>query len=1070
MNKPLYIYRASAGSGKTFTLAVEYIKLLIVNPAIYKRILAVTFTNKATGEMKERILSQLFGIAHALPSSQGYMEKLQSSLTKFSDEEIRTRAGIALEMILHDYGHFRIQTIDAFFQTILRSLAKELELSNDMEITLDGSKLLNEAVDMLIKRLTPTSIEMAWLVEYIEEHLSNDKTWKVRETIKKFAENILKEEYQERGAELRRQIEENNGALLADYRKAIRNIGNDIIERTKRLGKRFFEIATANNLGMDDFAGKSRGLWGHFAKLQEGIITEIKANGTVQKCIDTPSKISNKLSLSQCEEIALLLQENKKIHDTELSKLNSCTLSLARFHQLRLLNSIGKTLHEENTRENRFLLAQTTYLLSKMIENNTAFIFEKIGSEISHIFIDEFQDTSKLQWQCFKVLLEEMMAHGNSNLIVGDVKQSIYRWRNSDWNILNRIEEEFPLGTIADYGEQQGTTNYRSERRIIEFNNALFKKATEIIATSYSEKLGSQQLQNLTKAYSDVVQRVPAQRTSQGYAEICMIEKGRDNDFNEAVYTQLMETLRELLMLREVKPSDITILVREKKVVSDIAKRFNETFQNEKFSIISDDAYKLSSSVALKILIAAIRHIADPEDKINTTHLLTLYNREIKGCPIAIEELVGYKEGKHLLPAAFVDERQHLAAMPIYELIERLIVLFDLKNIKSETAFIYSFLDYVSQYLNNSTTDIRKFLQAWDEELCNNAIPAGATDSVRIMTIHKSKGLEFHTVIVPFATWKLTGEMHSAFKEKILWCKPKEKPFNDLDLLPIEFTNKMLDSIYSDDYNREYLFQLVDNLNLLYVACTRASKNLFIFCDADGKKDTISNLLASIIKNIPLEEANIDIETKRLKYGEIMASGITKEKQSDNPFIATPENIEQPFCSHKNRLTFRQSHNLARFLVKDKEEEERLEYLAQGVLLHELLSKLKTGEELERELKRLQYEGLISNEKEYDGIKKLMQRALSHPLAADWFSGRYKLFNECTILYRDGDKYEQKRPDRVMIEHGNAIVVDFKFAKQDEEHRRQVEGYINLLKQMNYENVKGYIWYIYKNEIKEVTP
>ena len=1066
MSKTLYIYRASAGSGKTFTLALEYIKLLILSPDAYRHILAVTFTNKATGEMKERIMSCLFGIANSLPSSNEYMRRLAEEFPQYDEEKIRHRADIALKKILHDYTHFKIQTIDAFFQTILRGLAKELELSGDIEITLDSKKLLEDSVNKLIKRLTPTSAEMGWLVEYIEEHLANDKSWKVRDTIKRFAENIIKEEYQERGAVLRQQIEENNGALLADYRKAVRKIEEDIVARTKKLGNRFFEIAEVNALSVDDFAGKSRGgLWGFFGKLREGTLVEITDKSTMQKCIDAPEKVSKKLSAAECNEIVALILSNRKMYDEEQKMLNSCELSLTRFHQLRLLNSIARTLQEENNRENRFLLAQTTYLLSKMIENSTAFIFEKIGGEINHIFIDEFQDTSKLQWQCFKVLLEEVMSRSSKHLIVGDVKQSIYRWRNSDWNILNNIEREFPAGTYDNYGNQQGTTNFRSERRVIEFNNALFTKATEIIRNSYYDKLGTR-LEDLVKAYSDVAQSIPERRSNSGYAEVRMIE-ANDVTLKDAMLEETMLTLEELLLRHNVRPGNITILLREKKYAPKIAALFNERFAQYNFSIVSDEAYKLSSSSAIVLLIAALRYIATPEDKINIVHLFTLYNKEILKKEVSTAELFMERDYLSLLPEKVVEELQMLRQMPLYELLERLIFILELNRIEGAEPYIYSFLDQVSNFIDKGATDIKEFVKLWDDELCEKTIPAGETESVRITTIHKSKGLEFHTVIVPFATWKLTGEVHTPLKERILWCKPNEEPFNGLDLLPIEFSSKMQNSIYDKEFNNEYLFQLVDNLNLLYVASTRASKNLFIISDAKSKKDNIGHLLLNLIDKLGLEGGKYDDEKKCFVYGDIMPS-VDKEEKSDNPFTTKPQKESIELKSFDNRLTFRQSRNLARFLTREKAEEERLENLIRGEIMHNLLSRLTTGAEIEREMKRMQFEGLISSEEEYDYIKNLIEGAIALPDAKDWFSGKYKLFNECTILFKEGDKHQQRRPDRVMVYGKEATVVDFKFGRKNDEYKKQVKEYIHLLQQMGYENVNGYLWYVTKNEIIKI--
>ena len=1063
MNKTLYIYRASAGSGKTFTLAVEYIKLLIASPSAYKHTLAVTFTNKATGEMKERILSQLYGIGHSIKSSERYYEKVKEAFPNIEENELRQRAKNALHLILHDYGHFRIQTIDAFFQSVLRGLAKELELSGDIEITIDNTQLLENTVENLIKSLTPTSPEMAWIVEYIEEHLENDKSWRVHNAIKEFAENILKEEYQERGDVLRKQIENENGALLAEYRKTIRKIEQDIIGRIKSLGERFLEIANNNALGMEDFVGKSKGIWPYLSNLSKGILP-IKENAYVEKCIDDASKVSSRLSQEACEEISALLRRNKEIQEKEGDILNSCKLSLKRFHQLRLLNSIARTLREENNRENRFLLEQTTYLLSRMIDNDTSFIFEKIGTDINHIFIDEFQDTSKLQWTCFKVLLHEVMSRGSYNLIVGDVKQSIYRWRNSDWNILNNIENEFPQGTMQNYNTNKetgnGTTNYRSQRNVIEFNNALFRTAKDIIISENKENLGTR-LQDLEKAYNDVCQLIPEKREALGYAEMRMIEKG-ENGETEEILKQLITTLKNLIEEKKVKPSDITILVRNRSVMPPIIEAFNRELPQ--YNIISDEAYKLSSSIALSILIAAMRYIIYPDDKLNIIDLIIRYNNHILNNDIQPAYLLNKEDeyGK-LLPHDFIYKINELKEKPINEIAEELIMLFNLHSIENEEQYIYSFLDCILQYLSTNSSCINDFLNAWEEDLSDKSIPSGEEECVKIVTIHKSKGLEYHTVILPFCTWNITGGSNN-----IIWCNPRQAPFDILSLLPINYSKEMLNSIYKNEYNHEYLFQLVDNLNLLYVACTRASHNLFIFSSAKSKANNLSKLLNSVIKHISLEGAETDEEQQTLTFGEIMPSSPNEKDEKENPFTTTPITEQQTFVSHKNSMTSRQSHNLIRFLAKSNEEIKDTEYMDIGELMHEIMSHLTTGKELSLELDNKQMEGFIATDKEKERIKKLIEKAIANPKAKDWFSNKYTLFNEQSILYSENGRHHIFRPDRVMISADETIVVDFKFAKPLPQHIEQVKEYMSCLALMGYKNVKGYLWYIYKNNIVEI--
>lgn len=1052
MQSTLKVYKASAGSGKTFTLAAEYIKLLVSNPTAYRHILAVTFTKKATAEMKERILSQLYGISHALPSSNSYLAQVSSAFPHLSHEEIRQRTATALEMMLHDFTHFRIQTIDSFFQTILRGLARELELSGDVSININGEKLLEEAVDKLIQHLKPTSKEMAWVVEYIEEHMLDNKKWNVSNAIKRFAGNILSEEYQDKGEELRTQIEKDNGAMLADYRKVITGIEKEILSEAKSYATRFMAISNEAGLTENDYYQKKSGIWGFFRKLDSGELTA--PNSYVAKCMEAPEKLSKSKNLSDAarQEITTLAQKALNLYNEKAETLNSCRLSLKRFHQLRLLNSIAKLLQEENNRENRFLLAQTSFLLSKMITGNTSFIFEKISNEIHHIFIDEFQDTSSLQWKNFKVLLLETISRNNMSLIVGDVKQSIYRWRNSDWSILNNLEKEFPHHPIE---ANKLDTNRRSERHIIEFNNELFTHAAHEVSEQYKAELGESG-QELVRAYQDVVQDIPADRPQRGYVEVRMMNNSGEG-LTANIHEQLRKTLDTLLNDKGVNASDITILVRANNEIGPIAELFDKHFPHHR--LISDDAYKLSSSTALNILISALRYISTPDDRINAYYLASRHSYIINGTEVSPRELAECKDIATLLPQKFTQSIAELHKKPLYEILEQTIALLGLSTMESEGAYIYSFLDHVSKFQQENPANIEELLEYWDEELGEKSIPASESNGVRIMTIHKSKGLEFHTVIIPFCTWPMVK-----VGQETLWCTPKKEPFDTISLLPIGFQKTTRDSIYKAEYNHEYLFQLVDNLNLLYVACTRAGKNLFIFSDAKGSSGTISVYLQPLLEKITLEGATYDSQEQIFTYGKTVPSEETKEEKRENPFTGIPANHEQPYLSYDNKLTFKQSKNLKRFLAHDKEEKQTLEYIARGELLHELLSHLRTGKELTRQLKKMQLQGIIATDSEYRNIEKLIGKALDNPHAADWFNGKYKLYNECTILNGNSDK----RPDRVMVNGDTAIVVDFKFGKPKQSYIEQVEDYKSLLASMGYTEVKGYLWYIYTNKIEEV--
>ena len=1064
MERILKIYRASAGSGKTFTLALEYMKLLIENPYSYKRILAVTFTNKATGEMKERILGKLYGVANRTPDAADYLKKLKEQLPGKSEEQIVANAEKALQLLLHDYGHFRIQTIDAFFQSVLRSLARELELNGDMEILLDGEKQLNDAVDTFIRNLEPDTTDIAQVVGYIEDELANGSEWRVDRKIKTFAQNLLKEEYQQRGEGLSEEIERDNGLLLKRFYNDVSSYKKHIIAKVKDIGNKFFLYA--GNLSVSDFSGGKRGIWPMFEKMRDGNVINISESRAA--LVNTPEKISAKRSNN--DDIALLIQEAIPLY----KEYQNCELSLKHYHQLSMLNKIAKTLKEENTRENRFLLAETTFLLSTMISKNTTFIFEKIGTEIDHIFIDEFQDTSKLQWNCFKVLLEEVLARGNFNLIVGDVKQSIYRWRNSDWNIMNKITTFFrdDMTSFANQdvkidGTIYKSTNYRSDRRIVEFNNALYRAAVESIKSTYEETVGKAGLKEIESAYEDVEQAVPQNKPQQGYAEIRVLKAEKENDkFTQRAIDELLKTFHRLFDEEHIPPGKITILMRTKKEkMQKVVDAFNLEFPNIK--IVSDEAYKLCSSQTIQLVVAAMRYIATPDDNINILNMIKLYNKIILKQD---NDLSGFTAENLLahIPEEFKEQLNHLKGLPVYELIEQLLHILNVENAKSEQAYVYAFLDHASKYINSRCGDLVSFLDAWDESIYKESIPAECVDSVRVMTIHKSKGLEFHTVIVPLCDWSLTGD-----SKGMLWCEPTEAPYNTLSLLPIDCKKDMIESIYRKDYYNEYLYQIVDNLNLLYVATTRAKSNVILFADGiSSKGNNISRLLEAIapkLVHLPGSEYNQDDEI--FTFGKIVSGAEKPKEKKDtdrkelNPFEQKPSITEQPFEFHKSKITFKQSRELARFLATDKEEKQ-YRNIAEGELMHLVMSGIRTKDDIPTVLNRLTIEGMIATGKEYDRIAGLVERAIANPLAKDWFNGKYKLYNECTILTSNGQA--ARRPDRVMIDGDNAVVVDYKFGHENDAYSDQVKLYVDLLQQMGYSNVEGYLWYVYKNDIKKV--
>ena len=550
MSVPLTIYKASAGSGKTFTLATEYIKLLVRNPMNYRQILAVTFTNKATEEMKTRILSQLYGIWQQLDESKDYADKVRQALhNELSEAVIAQRAGQALHLLLHNYSYFRVETIDSFFQSIMRNLARELNLTANLRVVLNDVQVEEMAVDQLIDSLSATDQILQWLMKYIMDNISDDRSWNVISQVKHFGRNIFQDFYKNNNDELTKLMNEKD--FFERYQQQLRKIRSLANEQMKELGNQFFSTLESEGLGIEDLSYGRTGVASLFLKLQNGVFDESILTKRAADCLGQPEKWCKKThprreQIQHLADTSLgdLLRQAFDQQPRQWKLFKSADLTLRHLSQLRLLGSIEQRVRQLNDEQNRFLLSDTQQLLHELIDNSDSpFIFEKIGTQLEHIMIDEFQDTSTVQWQNFKLLLQETMSHKDSeNLIVGDVKQSIYRWRSGDWRLLAGIKGQF---SHADEMLRVETldTNYRSARRIVDFNNAFFTEA--------------KQLEEVT-AYDDVVQKVPSQKGDHGFVSISLLPA---QDYEQATLAALSSQVADLLA-DGIPASDIAILVR----------------------------------------------------------------------------------------------------------------------------------------------------------------------------------------------------------------------------------------------------------------------------------------------------------------------------------------------------------------------------------------------------------------------------------------------------------------------------------------------------------------------------
>ena len=1059
-NSLLTVYKASAGSGKTFRLAVQYITMLIKKPEDYRHILAVTFTNKATAEMKQRILSQLYGIGHGLNSSESYLQEVKKSI-ELDDNVIRHKALVALDMILQDYGRFRVETIDSFFQTVLRSLARELHIGANLTLELDTELVIDEAVDSFLANVEQDSKDKRNIMDFVENNIENDKSWSIDGTLKKFSKELFREIFMEKGDELRQILSQPDA--IADYKSNLISARDTVLpqlqEQIMDLGRQILNTAGASVEQMERFAKPFT------LKIANGSIFDSTVGKTLNNCATNPEKIFTKTTTNKYPHLAMLAQDTlmpmyaevERIYNQYLRVKNSYDCALQYVHELSLLLGIRAEIDRQSQEQGRFILADTPQLLSKLSGSDTSFVYEKTGSFIEHLMIDETQDTSRMQWSNLYLLMWECLANGKDCLVVGDVKQSIYRWRNSDWNILNSEMEQ----QLSVYNPQviPMESNFRSHQNIIDFNNALFPKAVEMLDYTYNSETGAT-YPALEQAYSNIHQ-TSSKADGQGYVFIQIDPKAdKDTGSDDKIFQHIENHLGRLTRAG-VKQTDIAILCRYGRQITDIAEWF--AANRPEYHMISSEAFQLDSSVSVRILINALKWLNDSTDNIALAQLVWERECAITKSGEPFDSLMTQGLESHL-PSAFISQKEALHNLPLYELSEKLYTLLQLDLIPGQDQYVMAFYDTLTQWLGRNPGDPAAFLSEWEEKLYKTSIPAADADGIRLLTIHKSKGLEFHTVIVPYCNWNIV-EYQSAYHDQRLWTSPQTEPFNTMPLLPVAFSKGLKDSDFSQDYNQETGLQTVDNLNLLYVALTRAESNLIVLSSKQkgtSIADTLIYALSAAFNCQPDENNSYIYEE-----GNILAHSEKTSVITDNPFECKPTPQELNLQCYPINARFRQSGESTRFVHSTDDSDDRQEeYIQTGKLLHSIFAAIRTMDDINPQVDNMLCQGLIETATKAQDIKKMIPKHIEASGVQSWFDGSYKLFNEASIIYRDGGVLQTRRPDRVMIKpDGTAIIVDFKFGRDREEYLHQVREYMDLLRKMGYPNVEGCIWYVYTNKI-----
>ncbi|QNL51127.1 UvrD-helicase domain-containing protein [Olivibacter sp. SDN3] len=1115
---PVKIVKASAGSGKTFSLTAHYISLLFREHINFSQILAITFTNKATAEMKTRILSVLEGLARNNGEHLAYQKIILEQNPQLSPNELSFRAQQIYRQILHRYGMFAVTTIDGFVQKIIRSFSYELEIGASYRLEMNIDKVKKSLAARLNQVLNNRPDLLQWIIRYAREQIELGKHWNYTHTLMELANEIFKERYQ-------------------FFHNAIKGLKTEdrlttfeTIDQINTEGIRSFEQTLSTLLleakdifnryavEITDFQGKSRNPVPKLPELNKSS-NFIAFYEKIVPYIDNPDKWQSKgLSLNmQALYNALnpLLGKTQQFYQENAAEYYLALALKENIYYLHLLQEMSGLLRDYRDEHNVMLINESQNLLREINKSgleNTSFIWEKVGTHFKHFLFDEFQDTSSTQWSNFVPLMLNMLAERSPNtpladhLIVGDIKQSIYRWRSGDWTLLDK-QVALDLGSSLIH-EQNLQENYRSLDSIIDFNNFLYDYGPRWLQDQLNDKVkkgvGEEIYRNwweeeglhhrIINAYNTSFQYKPKKDKNntggQVHIEVLPLEKGnkssRVNQTKDLALQKMGNTILSWLQSGKYLPGQIGVLVRTNKEAQEVIEYLLSIQQplppSSRFNVVSGEALLLANNRGIKLIINCLKAmVTNPKDAaIFKANCLYLFHQK-EDEPFSTDNSLWFNLNDSTdinhwgstLPDAVKKHWDNIQLRPLSELIEFLIKAFQLDSSESDIPFLLAFKDLVENFTKLGEHGLLTFLNYWEEDGIRKALPAGeGASAVEILTIHKSKGLAFDVVMIPFCSWNLDSSHLRDF-----WVSTTNTRYEILQSVPVKYNaNKIGKSSLFRAYYEEMLFNYLDALNMLYVATTRTIRELYISIPDETTSTTlIADLLLNVLKqyghelhitykdsiSFPEETPSFTPKTSGTIAKTIKES--LKFWQSENDWYWSLN--QYPISEHLNKALDSKKIRADLLLLGEQDNHIRL-----GLILHEILSKAERQAEIETLLIKMQTEGLIKRE-EIPLLKKQASLIFENTALRKLLEKNYPSLNEQSIIDITGNVF---RPDKVLIGPAETVLLDFKFTGKKnnqivhKEHIKQVQTYTQLLQEMGYPNVRGYLFYAFFNTLVSV--
>ena len=1151
----LQLQRASAGSGKTYTLTKIYIRNFLAKKvnnryrlrtepemrAVHGRILAITFTNKATNEMKQRIVTALANLAGLYSQDDEKIDYLSDFIEEFSatKEQVQQAALLGLNILLHGYSDFQISTIDAFFQSILRTLAVETDRNESYQIELDDKYLSQVGVDMTLSEVNDNtdrkkSYAKFWIQSLILYMLRDGEGWNPFKKSKNglyaelvnftnlfhsevFKENVEAElmEYLTSDVDYMKvysKLKKSHKDCHEEYKEAYSESRTAILEMLKNEGCDFNSLNSKNYGGLwrrqsdSDFSdvpiGKVKFGFGKSIMSLEGVDEE---DGVVLlKDYKEKADALQGLAYMLCEHRDLMLEW--EILDRFWSATNG------KLYYLGLIKSIKENIRQFREENNIIPLSETNRILQGIInEDDAPFIYERVGTYINYYLIDEFQDTSRLQWSNLCPLVSESLSHEEDydNLIIGDVKQSIYRFRNAEPMLIqNDVPERFDCEIRGESVDEN--TNWRSNREIVKFNNSFFHRIAHTLDCERGADKSDSTRLKISSLYSNAIQKIK-NIDKPGYVEVNFM------GHNANAYDEMGDLVHRLLD-KGYAQKDIAFLVSNGDhgvALIDALMAYNADEKNAgktPISVISEESLKISSSSAVKLVVAVLQLIVKGNakkgvktddrrnSKVEMDEFISSYNYIYCNNPdlSATEIIERYFSDDSNIDVSDILKEVHTVALPA--LVENIIIKVVPEKLRqSDVAFLAAFQDEVLEYCQMYPADIASFVRWWNDTGAKKSSISSPedTDAVQIMTIHKSKGLEFKCVIIPYADWSL-----DVTKPSTIWVRPKLPDNVEISgmppYLPIGMNNALKDTLYNDDYEKEFDRIVVDQLNKTYVAFTRAVNELYIYAQSTKKAE--STLIGDYLKRIVpqmydtklLDPSEIEFTVKENDIiiddsGELLTyrmGGVTPEDvrkfkdKSDESESDDKEKIADYHVNTKTELLVTDSEKDAEddneVRSDNASEKESKESRRRGRLLHSIMEQVIVADDLPAAIRRMKIAGRLKGN-DADEVEAFLKAKMADDKVTKWFDKDLDVITERTILCSD-DK--NRRPDRIVVsKEGDLEVIDYKFGEQlnDNYNTQQVRRYIKLLREIKaedgspkYRSVRGYLWYVSLGVIKEI--